>query len=259
MLIDLSGRTALITGSTAGIGFEIASVLHASGANIIFNGLTSKDVDAAIKRFDKNKRVRGVVADVGTLNGCQKIISSIPAVDILINNVGIFNAQPLFEIPDSEWERFFAVNVMSGVRLSRHYIPKMVTQGWGRTVFISSVAAIQIPPDRVHYGMTKTAQLAVARGFAEAVSSSGVTINSVIPGPTLSEGAETYIKQMFPDLSTEDASQKFIQKERPTSLLGRMTSVKEVANMVVYLCSYGASATNGSALRVDGGVLRGLL
>ena len=261
MVIDLSGRTALITGSTAGIGYAIASALHASGAHVIFNGRTAERVDAALQRFEKTERIQGISADVGTLDGCNEIISAIPKIDILINNVGVFEPQPLFEITDAQWEHFFAINVMSGIRLSRHYVPKMVTNGWGRSVFISSESAIQIPPEMVHYGMTKTAQLAIARGLAEAVTGSGVTINSVLPGPTLTEGVEKFVRQMFPDpsLSLEDASRQFIQKERPTSLLGRMASAEEVANLVVYLCSDGASATTGAAVRVDGGVLRGLL
>lgn len=261
MLLDMSGRTALITGSTAGIGFAIAKALHDSGANVILNGRTSESVANACAKFEGSNRVRGVAADVGTADGCNTIISAITAVDILINNAGIFAPQPLFEIPDTEWERFFAINVMSGIRLSRYYLPKMVANGWGRSVFVSSESAVQIPPEMVHYGMTKTAQLAVARGFAEAVGGTGVTVNSVLPGPTLSEGVQTFVKQMMTDssLSLEDAGRQFIQESRPTSLLGRMISVEEIANLVVYLCSNGASATTGAALRVDGGVLRGVL
>lgn len=208
-----------------------------------------------------DSRVQGVAANVGTLKGCKQLICAVPAVDILINNAGIFEPQFVFDVPDEQWERFFAVNVMSGIRLSRHYIPKMVDQGWGRSVFISSESAVQIPPEMVHYGMTKTAQLSIARGLAEAVRGSSVTINSVLPGPTLSEGVEKFVRQMVPDpsLSLEEASRQFVQKERPTSLLERMASVEEVANLVVYLCSNQASATTGAALRVDGGVLRGVL
>jgi NAD(P)-dependent dehydrogenase (short-subunit alcohol dehydrogenase family) len=261
MLIDLSGRTALVTGSTSGIGFAIACGLHASGANVILNGRTQKTVDTALKRFGQSERVQGVAADVGGAQGCHDMISQVPEVDILINNAGIFEPKPVFEIADEEWERFFNVNVMSGVRLSRHYVPKMVEKGWGRTVFISSESAVQIPPEMVHYGMTKTAQLSIARGLAESVSGSGVTVNSVLPGPTLTEGVVKFVREMIPDesVSLEEAGRQFLKKERPTSLLGRMASPEEVANLVIYLSSNMASATTGAALRVDGGVLRGVL
>ncbi|WP_116963755.1 SDR family NAD(P)-dependent oxidoreductase [Fastidiosibacter lacustris] len=261
MIIDLSRRIALITGSTAGIGLAIAKALHHAGADIIINGRTDKRVEAAVTLFSTQERVRGIAADVGTSAGCEKLFAKIPHVDILINNTGVFEPKPVFEISDAEWEKFFAINVMSGIRLSRHYIPNMIEQQWGRVVFISSESAIQIPPEMVHYGMTKTAQLAIARGFAETVAGNGVTVNSVLPGPTLSEGVEKFIREMVPDpaLTLEEASREFIKQARSTSLLGRMTSAEEVANMVVYLCSYKASATTGAAVRVDGGVLRGLL
>ncbi|GAA0360925.1 SDR family oxidoreductase [Streptomyces olivoreticuli] len=261
MLIDLTGRTALVTGSTAGIGLAIAEGLHASGATVILNGRTDERVAAAAEKFGTSERVRGVAADIGTAAGCQAVVEAEPEVDILVNNAGVFSPQPLFEIPDAEWERFFAVNVMSGIRLSRHYVPAMTKRQWGRTVFVSSESAVQIPPEMVHYGTTKTAQLAVARGMAEAVRGTGVTVNSVLPGPTASEGVERFVREMVGDEieSMEEAGRIFVERERPTSLLGRLASAEEVANLVVYLCSDQAAATTGAALRVDGGVLRGVL
>ncbi|MEV0599851.1 SDR family oxidoreductase [Streptomyces sp. NPDC050315] len=260
MQIDLTGRTALVTGSTAGIGLAIAKGLRAAGATVVVNGRTPERVQAAIE-YCGTEGVRGVAADVGTADGCEALITAEPKVDILVNNAGIFSPQPLFEIPDAEWERFFAVNVMSGIRLARHYVPQMVEQQWGRTVFVSSESAIQVPPEMVHYGTTKTAQLTVARGMSEAVKGSGVTVNSVLPGPTMSEGVEQFVREMVGDEveSMEEAGRIFIERERPTSLLGRLASAEEVANMVVYLSSQQAAATTGAALRVDGGVLRGVV
>lgn len=259
--IDLAGRTALVTGSTVGIGFAIAAGLHAAGAAVVINGRSAERVEAAIGELGASERVRGVVADVGTAEGCERIGSELPDVDIVVNNAGIFSPQPLFEIPDEEWERFFAVNVMSGIRLNRRYVPAMAERGWGRVVFVSSESAVQIPPEMVHYGTTKTAQLAVARGTAEAVKGSGVTVNSVLPGPTQSEGIERFVREMVGDEieSIEEAGRAFIAAERPTSLLGRLATAEEVANLVVYLCSDQAAATTGTAVRVDGGVLRGVL
>ncbi|MDI3420729.1 SDR family NAD(P)-dependent oxidoreductase [Streptomyces luteolus] len=261
MQIDLSGRIALVTGSTAGIGLAIAKGLHASGAEVVLNGRTEERLEKAVTEFDDTARVRTIAANVGSAEGCSVLTEEIPEVDILVNNAGIFAPQPLFEIEDGEWQRFFDVNVMSGIRLSRHYVPAMVRRGWGRTVFISSESAVQVPPEMVHYGMTKTAQLTVARGLAEAVGGSGVTVNSILPGPTLSEGVEKFVQEVVGDeaSSMEEASRLFIEKERPTSLLGRLASSEEVANLAVYLCSDQASATTGAALRADGGVLRGVL
>lgn len=261
MHINLSGRTALVTGSTAGIGLAIATALHDAGADIIINGRSAERVDATLSQLNQSPRAKGIVADVGTAEGCAALIKAKPEVDILINNAGIYAPQTVFDIPDSEWERFFAINVMSGIRLSRHYLPKMVAKGWGRAVFISSESGVQIPPEMVHYGMTKTAQIAVARGFAEAVSGSGVTVNTILPGPTLTEGVEKFLGDMMQQssLTIEEAGRQFIQEHRPTSLLGRLASVEEVASLVTYLCSNQASATTGAAMRVEGGLLRGLL
>jgi NAD(P)-dependent dehydrogenase (short-subunit alcohol dehydrogenase family) len=264
MHIDLSGRTALVTGSTAGIGFAIAAGLLESGATVVVNGRTTARVDEARAQLEaalpsSAGRIRGVAADVGTADGCDALIAAEPDVDILVNNAGVFNLQPVFEIPDSEWQRLYEVNVLSGVRLSRHYVPRMVDRGWGRTIFISSESAIQIPAEMVHYGMTKTAQLAVSRGIAETVSGSGVTVNCVLPGPTLSEGVGKLLEDELTSgraSSIEEAGAAFIASARPTSLLGRPTDPAEVANLVVYLSSEQASATTGSALRVDGGVVR---
>ena len=256
MRIDLSGRTALVTGSTSGIGRAIATGLAAAGAEVVVNGRDderSKRVAEEIA-VGGSGSLRGVGADVGSADGCAALIEAVPDVDILVNNAGIFRPQPVFEIPDDDWMAHFEVNVMSGVRLSRHYVPRMVERGWGRVQFISSESAIQIPAEMVQYGMSKTALLAVSRGMAESVPGSGVTINCVLPGPTLTEGVAEMLDA--PDDQLEQAGRDFIASERPTSLLERLASPEEVANMSVYLASEQASATTGSALRVDGGVLR---
>ncbi|MFD0937700.1 SDR family NAD(P)-dependent oxidoreductase, partial [Methylobacterium trifolii] len=202
------------------------------------------------------------VGDVAKADGVAALVSALPAVDILVNNTGIFEPKPFFEIPDADWQRFFEVNVMSGVRLSRAYTPGMVKSGWGRVVFIASESAINIPAEMVHYGMTKTAQLSVSRGLAQTVAGSGVTVNSVLPGPTLSEGVADFLKQMAGETADgadlDELGRRFIAEHRPSSLIGRLARVEEVASMVAYLCSPAASATSGAALRVDGGVLQGI-
>lgn len=258
MQIDLTDRTALVTGSTLGIGFAAAKGLHEAGATVVLNGRTQERVDEAAARLGGGERVIGVAADVGTAEGCQTLVDAVPQVDVLVNNAGVFVPQPAFEIPDSEWERLFTVNVMSGVRLSRAYGRGMVERGWGRIVFVSSESALQIPREMIHYGTTKLAQLGVARGLAESVSGTGVTVNSVLPGPTRSEGLEVFLGEMVGDevSSIEEAGQLLVDRERPTSLLRRLASAEEVANMIVYVCSPLASATTGAALRVDGGVVR---
>lgn len=260
MRIDLTGRTALVTGSTAGIGYAIAAGLARAGATVVVNGRSDERVEQAVRSLSGDRdaaAVRGVAADVGSAEGCQALIAAEPDVDILVNNAGVFGPQPVFEIPDEEWMSFFEVNVMSGVRLARHHVPRMVERGWGRTVFISSESAVQIPAEMVHYGMTKTAQLAVSRGMAESISGSGVTINCVLPGPTSSEGVEGMLAGDGTD-SVEEAGRRFIAEERPTSLIERLATPEEVANLVVYVASEQASATTGAALRVDGGVVRGI-
>jgi len=261
MLIDLTNKTALVAGSTLGIGYAVAAGLHQAGATVVINGRSQERVDAAVQRLGADERVRGVAADVGTADGCQALIDATPDVDILINNAGVFVPQPVFEIPDSEWERLFTVNVLSGVRLARHYVPAMVERGWGRVVFVSSESAVHIPPEMVHYGTTKLAQLGVARGMAESVAGSGVTVNSILPGPTHSEGLEDFLGQMVGDGvgTIEEAGQLLIERERPTSLIGRLANPEEVANLIVYLSSEQSSATTGAALRVDGGVVRAVV
>jgi NAD(P)-dependent dehydrogenase (short-subunit alcohol dehydrogenase family) len=261
MKIDLSGKTALVTGSTAGIGHAIAKGLASVGAAIVINGRTQAKVDAAVAAVAKavpGSKVRGVAADVSTAAGCKALVAALPDVDILINNAGIFEPKGFFEIPDEDWSRFFEVNVMSGVRLARAYMPGMLKRNWGRIVFISSESGLNIPKEMIHYGMTKTAQLAVSRGLAEMTRGTAVTVNSVLPGPTMSEGVETFIKDIAKHngVSVEEATKQFFQRQRPTSLLQRFATVEEIANMVVYVSSKESSATNGAALRAEGGIVQ---
>ena len=257
MKIDLSGRAAIVTGSTAGIGLAIAKGLAEAGADITVNGRTQARVDAAcaaVRTHAPEAKVRGVAADLATAEGCAAFIQQVPDTDILVNNMGIFEQKPFTDIPDADWQRFFDTNVMSGIRMSRAYIARMVEHGWGRIVFISSESGLNIPKAMIHYGMTKTAQLAISRGLAELVTNTGVTVNSVLPGPTMSEGVASMLGAKDP----ETAGRKFVAEHRPTSLIGRLATVEEVANMVVYCCSPQASATTGAALRVDGGVVRSI-
>ncbi|GLZ28936.1 oxidoreductase [Lentzea sp. NBRC 105346] len=247
MNIDLSGRTALVTGSTSGIGLATASALHEAGATVIVNGRSQSRVDETVAKLGGS--ARGVAVDVGTAEGADALIAAEPDVDVLVNNLGIFSAAPVFEVPDEEWLRFFETNVLSGVRLARHYTPRMVERGWGRVIFVSSESAVFVPTEMVHYGMTKTAQLAVARGMAQAVAGTGVTVNSVLPGPTLTEGVEEFIRDRVGD----GGEQEFIATQRPTLMLGRLIRPNEVANLITYVSSELASATTGAALRVDGG------
>ena len=261
MKIDLSGKTALVTGSTIGIGHAIAKGLAEAGASVVVNGRTLAKVDAAVAALARavpGSKVRGVAADVSTAAGCKALVSALPDTDILVNNAGIFEPKDFVDIPDEDWSRFFEVNVMSGVRLSRAYLPAMLQRNWGRVVFISSESALNIPKEMIHYGMTKTAQLAVSRGLAEMTRGTAVTVNSVLPGPSMSEGVETFVKEIARQngVSMEEAASNFVKQFRPTSLLQRFASVEEVANMVVYVCSKQASATNGAALRVEGGVVQ---
>src|SRR5438477_1626285 len=261
MKIDLSGKTALITGSTAGIGLAIAKGLATSGADVMVNGRSQSKVDAAVKAIAGSNpagKIRGVAADVSTASGCLPLVAALPDVDILINNAGIFEPKVFFEIPDEDWTRFFEVNVMSGIRLSRAYMPGMLKRNWGRIVFISSESALNIPKEMIHYGMTKTAQLSVARGLAELTRGTAVTVNSVLPGPTLSEGVETFVRNLAKQngQSAEEAASRFVRQHRPTSLIERFAGVEEIANMVVYVASKEASATNGAALRAEGGILQ---
>jgi NAD(P)-dependent dehydrogenase (short-subunit alcohol dehydrogenase family) len=260
MNIDLSGKRAIVSGSTAGIGFAIASGLARSGADVVINGRSEKSVQAAIARIAKEGprgRVEGVAADLGTAEGVARFIGRVADTDVLVNNLGIFEPNPFGQIPDTDWQRFFEINVMSGVRLSRHYLPKMVARNWGRVVFISSESGLSIPVEMIHYGMTKAAQLAISRGLAQSVAGTGVTVNAVLPGPTKSEGVGDFVAKLAKErgLSDQEMETLFFKEGRPTSLIRRFASVEEVANMVVYACSKEASATTGAALRVDGGVV----
>jgi NAD(P)-dependent dehydrogenase (short-subunit alcohol dehydrogenase family) len=260
MRIDLSGKTAVVTGSTAGIGFAIAKGLAAAGADVVVNGRTQASVDkavAALKITAPGISIRGVAADLGSAAGCATLIEAEPSADILVNNVGIFGPRDFFDIPDREWTRFFEVNVMAGVRLSRAYLPGMLKRDWGRVIFLSSESGLNIPADMIHYGVTKTADLALARGLAKRAAGTGVTINSVLPGPTLSEGVQAMLKDAAgaAGQSIEEAAAAFIRAHRPSSIIQRAATVEEVANLVVYVASPQASATTGAALRVDGGVV----
>ncbi len=261
MKIDLSGKTALVTGSTTGIGNAIARGLVATGAHVVVNGRNQPKVDAAaaaIAMEVEGAKVRGIAADISTAEGCNALLKALPDVDILVNNAGIFEPKGFFDIPDEDWSRFFEVNVMSGVRLSRAYLPGMLKRNWGRIVFISSESALNIPKEMIHYGTTKTAQLAVSRGLAEMTRGTAVTVNSVLPGPTMSEGVEVFIKDIAKHngVSVEQATKQFFQQQRPTSLLQRFATVEEIANMVVYVASKESSATNGAALRAEGGIIQ---
>jgi NAD(P)-dependent dehydrogenase (short-subunit alcohol dehydrogenase family) len=261
MKIDLKGKTALVTGSSAGIGRAIAYGLAAAGARVFVNGRSEagvrKTVDALRAELPA-ATIQPAVADVATESGCAALAHAAGEVDILVNNAGIFEAKGFFEIPDEDWTRFFETNVMSGVRMARALMPGMLRRNWGRIVFISSESGLHIPKEMIHYGVTKTAQLAVSRGLAELTVGSAVTVNSVLPGPTRSDGVEPFLQAMARQsgLSEDAFAARFVREQRPTSLLQRFATVEEVAHMVVYVCSPQASATNGAALRVEGGIVR---
>jgi NAD(P)-dependent dehydrogenase (short-subunit alcohol dehydrogenase family) len=262
MDLQLAGKKVLVTGSTAGIGFATASAFAAEGASVVVNGRTQERVDAAVAKIRKlhpQADASGVASDVSNAAGCAKLIQALGRVDILVNNMGIFEPKPFEQIPDEDWLRLFEANVMSGVRLSRHYLSGMRQKNWGRILFVSSESAVQIPAEMIHYGMTKTAQVAVARGIAETVAGTGITVNSVLAGPTRSEGVETFIAQMGAGGNSAAFEAEFFKSIRPTSLLKRFETVEEVANIIVYLGSPLASAATGAALRVDGGVVRAIL
>lgn len=260
MKIDLSGKTALITASTAGIGLAIAQGLAESGASVLLNGRSVGSIAKAkgkLLALYPLAQVSGIAADLSTGAGADQLIAALPSVDILVNNAGIYGPQDFFATDDATWENYWQTNVMSGVRLARALLPAMVNKGWGRVVFISSESACNIPADMVHYGVTKTAQLALSRGLAKRVAGSGVTVNSVLPGPTISDGfAEMMAEEVArTGKSLETLAREFVMANRPSSVIQRAASVEEVANMVVYVCSRQASATSGAALRVDGGVI----
>ncbi len=260
----MENKTALVSGSTAGIGLAIVKGLVREGATVYLNGRSQERVDEAIRQVLRDQpraKIHGIAADLGTSEGAAILVRSLTSVDVLINNLGIFEPKQFEKITDEEWQHFFEVNVLSGVRLSRQYLPGMRERGWGRIVFISSESALQIPVEMIHYGMTKTAQLAVARGLAESVRGTNITVNSVLPGPTRSEGVERFLKGMANHQSkSEDRIEKeFFQSTRPSSLIARFASTEEVANLVVYVSSELSSATNGAAMRVDGGVVRSIV
>jgi len=264
MKIDLSKRSAIVTGSTAGIGLAIATGLAAAGASVVVTGRTQARVDeaiAAVRKDVPDARVSGVAADLGTAEGAAALIKAVPATDILVNNLGIFEPKGFFDIDDAEWTRFFEVNVNSGVRLSRHYAKGMADRGWGRVQFISSESGVQVPAEMVHYGVTKTAQLGVSRGLAEVLAGTGVTVNAILPGPTLSEGVGDFFGKIAREQgkTVEEVGRDFIGTHRPTSLIKRLLTVQEVANASVYLASEEASGTSGAAMRVDGGVVRSIV
>jgi NAD(P)-dependent dehydrogenase (short-subunit alcohol dehydrogenase family) len=263
MDLGLNGKKVVVSGSTAGIGFAIAAALAAEGAQVIVNGRTDARVTAAlnsIRQRAKNAAVRGIAADLGTASGVAAFLQQAPEADILVNNLGIFEPKPFLEIPDSGWLRFFEVNVLSGVRLSRHYLPGMLKKNWGRVIFISSESAQHIPAEMIHYGMTKTAQVAIARGLAESVAGTGVTVNSVLAGPTASEGASEFVDNMARQqgITKEEVEKQFFASVRPTSLLKRFETPEEVAAVVVFVASTQATAINGSAVRAEGGVIRSI-
>ena len=263
MDLGLQGKRAVVSGSTAGIGFAIAKALASEGAAVVVNGRKEERVAEALERIRRDvpgANVRGVAADLGTAAGCEKLIREVPEVDVLVNNVGIFEAKPFGEIRDEEWLRFFEVNVLSGVRLSRAYFPGMLARNWGRIIFVSSESALQIPVEMIQYGMTKTAQLAVARGLAELTAGTAVTVNALLPGPTKSEGVGDFISGLAAQQgkSAEQVERDFFRDARPTSLLQRFETPEEIAAVAVFVASKQAAAINGATVRADGGVVRAI-
>jgi NAD(P)-dependent dehydrogenase (short-subunit alcohol dehydrogenase family) len=263
MDLGLRGKRAVVSGSTAGIGFAIAATLAAEGASAVVNGRTEERVKAAVEKIRSGNRaadVRGVAGDLGTAAGVTAFVKQVPDADILINNLGIFEPKPFAEISDADWLRFFEVNVLSGVRLARAYLPAMLKRNWGRIIFISSESAQQIPAEMIHYGMTKTAQVAVARGLAESVAGTGVTVNSVLPGPTASEGVATFVERMAQQrgVSKADMEKQFFATGRPSSLLKRFETPGEIAAVVAFLASMQSVTINGAAVRAEGGVVRSI-
>jgi NAD(P)-dependent dehydrogenase (short-subunit alcohol dehydrogenase family) len=263
MDLGLRGKIAVVSGSTAGIGLATAAALAAEGAQVIVNGRTQPRVDAALKNVQQRVAgadLRGVAADLGAAAGVELLLRQVPAADVLVNNLGIFEPKPFLEIPDADWMRFFEVNVLSGVRLARAYLPGMLKKNWGRVIFISSESAQHIPAEMIHYGMTKTAQVAIARGLAESVAGTGVTVNSVLPGPTASEGVGGVLDSMAKqqNVSKAEIEKQFFANVRPSSLLKRFETPEEVASVVAFVASTQAVAINGAAVRAEGGVVRSI-
>jgi len=259
MNLQLSGKLALVSGSTKGIGLAIAAGLAREGTRVVVNGRLKPSVEDAITKIRQtvpDAKLESFAGDLADAVVVGNLVKQFPAVDILVNNLGIFEPKPFEQIPDSDWQRFFDVNVLSGVRLSRAYLPGMKQKNWGRIVFISSESGIQIPAEMIHYGMTKTAQLAVSRGLAETCAGTGVTVNAVLPGPTRSDGVDEFVNKLSGGKPFAEFEREFFARVRPSSLLKRFASTEEVANLVVYVCSPLSSATNGAALRVDGGTVR---
>lgn len=260
MDLQLADKLALVSGSTAGIGYAIAEALAREGARVIVNGRAQASVDAAVARLTAttNGKVVGFAGDLGTAAAAEALAAAHPGVEVLVNNLGIFEPKPFEEIPDADWLRFFEVNVVSGVRLARLYLPEMRRRDWGRIIFISSESGVQIPAEMIHYGTTKTAQLAVSRGLAETLAGTGITVNCVLPGPTRSRGVQEFVGQLADagGKTFAEVEREFFEKVRPTSLIKRFATPEEVASMVAYVASPLASATTGAALRVDGGTLK---
>lgn len=254
MKIDLTGKTALVTGSTEGIGFAIAKGLSEAGASVVINGRTEAKVEAAVAKLGGD--ARGAAVDLSTAEGVAALVRAEPNFDIVVSNLGIFEPVDFFEADDAVWERHWQVNVMAGVRVARAYLPGMAERGWGRLLFLSSESGLNIPVEMIHYGVSKTADIALARGLAKRMAGTGVTVNSILPGPTLSEGVAAMLKdEIAKGKSLEQAGADFVKAVRPSSIIGRAATVEEVANMAVYVASPQASATTGAALRVDGGVV----
>ncbi|HEV2456228.1 MAG TPA: SDR family oxidoreductase [Verrucomicrobiae bacterium] len=259
MDLQLTNKLALVSGSTKGIGLAIAIGLVREGARVIVNGRTDKSVSEGVENIRKavpDAKLESFSGDLSNATVAEKLTRQFPDVEILVNNLGIFEPKPFEQIPDDDWRKFFEVNVLSGVRLSRAYLPPMKQRNWGRIIFISSESGIQIPAEMIHYGMTKTAQLAVARGMAETCAGTGVTVNSVLPGPTRSDGVDEFVKQLSGGKPFSEFEKEFFKTVRPTSLIKRFATTEEVANLVVFVASPLSSATNGAALRVDGGVVK---